>query len=29
MEDWKTQLAEIKQQLVNDHYSQITKKGKN
>lgn len=29
MEDWKIQLAEIKQQLINDHYSQIIKKEKN
>lgn len=29
LEDWKIQLAEIKQQLINDHYSQIIKKGKN
>lgn len=29
METWKEQLAEIKQQLINDHYSQIIKKGKN
>lgn len=26
MENWKEQLAEIKQQLINDHYSQIVKK---
>ncbi len=28
MEDWKTQLAEIKQQLLNEHLAQIIKKGK-
>jgi hypothetical protein len=28
MEDWKIKLAEIKQQLINDHYSQIAKGGK-
>ena len=27
MEDWKIQLAEIKQQLINSHYDKIVKKG--
>lgn len=29
MEDWKIQLAEIKQQLINEHFDKIIKKGKN
>lgn len=27
MEDWKIQLAEIKQQLINTHFYKIVKKG--
>lgn len=29
MEDWKIQLAEIKQQLISSHYDKIVKKEKN